>query len=138
MGVSMSYFPANLDDRGVLWQIYEDGDPIKVKRIYVIRNWKKGIIRGFHEHKKEWKAYFVVQGAAKFVFKDKEGIHSEILSDKDARIIKIGPNTPHGWMSLTDDTILIGMSDKTLEESEKDDIRTDPFKFGDVWSVKGR
>jgi hypothetical protein len=40
---------------------------------------------------------------------------------------------------LEDNTILIGLSNKSLEESLSDDIRIDPFAFGkEIWETKPR
>jgi len=127
----------HLDDRGILYQPY--AREYDLKRIYVIRNWKANIIRAFHKHNEEFKAYFVVQGTVKFIviINDKPQIF--ILSDKELSVLEIPPKYLHGWMSLTDDAILIGMSNKTLQESLNDDIREDPFKYGkDVWETKSR
>jgi len=130
------------DDRGFLYQIYGDF-PEKfpdVKRIYVVGNFCKGIIRGFHMHKKEHKSYFVVNGAAKFVVVDeKKKAYSYVLTSRDSSVLIVPPKHYHGWVSLEDNTVLIGLSDKSLDESLKDDFRMDPFSFGkELWEVKPR
>jgi len=132
----------HVDDRGFLNQIFESTKNLfpEVKRIYVVGNFGKGVTRGLHMHKREWKYFYVVKGAAKFVAV-KEGEESPeimVLSEKNPSILVVPPGYYHGWMSLEEDTVLIGISNKTLEESLKDDIRVDPNKFGDVWSVKPR
>jgi dTDP-4-dehydrorhamnose 3,5-epimerase-like enzyme len=132
----------HLDDRGFLYQVYgsyEDKFPT-VKRIYVVGNFSKGTIRGFHKHMDEWKSYFVPNGSAKFVVVDeKNTVSTYILSPKNPSVLVIPPKYFHGWVSLEEHTILIGMSNKSLEESLKDDIRIDPFAFGkEVWDVKAR
>ena len=53
-------------------------------------------------------------------------------------MLAVPPEHYNGWVSLEDDTVLIGLSDKTLDETLKDDYRIDPFTFGDVWSAKAR
>jgi dTDP-4-dehydrorhamnose 3,5-epimerase-like enzyme len=130
------------DDRGFLYQIYGDF-PDKfpnVKRIYVVGSFSKGIIRGFHMHKKEHKCYFVVSGAAKFVVVDeKKKASTNVLSSRNSPVLIVPPKHYHGWVSLEDNTILIGLSDKSLNESLKDDFRMDPFSFGkELWEVKPR
>lgn len=131
----------HVDDRGFLWQIYGnyEGFPL-VKRIYVVGNFSKGTIRGFHNHMHEWKCYFVAKGAAKFILVDKrEEIRTYTLSTRDPSVLIVPPQFSHGWNSLEDDTLLIGLSNRSLEESKKDDIRTDPFKYGkEIWEVKMR
>lgn len=132
----------NLDDRGFLYQIYgnyENKFPA-VKRIYVVGNFSKGTIRGFHKHIDEWKCYFVSAGAAKFVIVDENKVISNyVLSLKTPSVLIVPPKYFHGWVSLEENTLLIGMSNKSLRESLKDDIRVDPFTFGkEVWDVKAR
>lgn len=131
-----------VDDRGFLYQIYggyEDKFP-SVKRIYVVGNFGKGVIRGFHKHADEWKCYFVSSGAAKFVVIDGERNSTTfLLSSRNPSILIMPPNHFHGWVSLEEGTILVGMSNKSLEESLNDDTRTDPFSFGkELWEVKAR
>ncbi len=129
--------PAHVDDRGFLWQLFE-GD--NIKRAYVVGNFDKNTIRGFHLHREESKWFFIVRGSAKFVtVKEKDGyIENFVLTEKRPAVLQVPPGYYNGWKALEDGTILIGMSDKTLEESKKDDYRADPFKFGDVWKVKDR
>ncbi len=129
--------PVHVDDRGYLWQLF-DGE--KIKRTYAVGNFDKATIRGFHLHHKESKWFFVVKGSAKFVTVNEKdhSVQSFVLSEKSPNILHVPPGYYNGWKSLEKDTILIGMSDKTLEESKNDDYREDPFKFGDVWSVKSR
>jgi dTDP-4-dehydrorhamnose 3,5-epimerase-like enzyme len=132
----------HVDDRGFLYQIYGnylDKFP-QIRRVYVVGNFSKGVIRGFHKHLEEWKCYFAISGSAKFVVVDGEkNISTYVLCSRNPSILIVPPTYAHGWISLEDDTMLIGFSNKTLEESLKDDIRIDPLTFGrDVWEVKPR
>lgn len=132
----------HVDDRGFLYQVYgnyPDKFP-EVKRIYIVGNYSKGVIRGFHKHMEEWKCYFIAIGSAKFVlvYEDKN-ISTHTLSSKNPSLLIVPPRYFHGWISLEDNALLVGLSNKSLEESLKDDIRIDPFTFGkDVWEVKPR
>ena len=130
----------HVDDRGFLYQLYRDNNFPDVKRVYVVGNFSRGVIRGLHRHNEEWKAYFLVSGTAKFIAADTTGnVTTYILSTSKPSILIVPPNYSHGWISLTDNTILIGLSNKTLEESLNDDFREDPFKYGkDVWETKPR
>jgi len=131
-----------IDDRGFLYQIYGnyEGKFPELKRVYVVGNFGKGIIRGFHKHKEEWKGYFVVSGSAKFVVVDEDkNISTYILSPRRPYVLIVPPGYFHGWISLEENTILIGLSNRSLEHSLKDDIRIDPFTYGkEVWEVKPR
>ena len=53
----------------------------------------------------------------------------------------IPPKFANGWISLADDTYLVSMSSRTIDEIRKDndDVRYDPFTWGrDIWEVKAR
>lgn len=130
----------HVDDRGFLYQIYGNYKFPPLKRIYIVGNFGRGVIRGFHKHETEWKCYFVVTGSAKFVaVSEDKNISTYTLSSKNPSILIVPPGYFHGWISLEENTILIGMSNKSLEESLKDDVRIDPFTFGkEVWEVKPR
>lgn len=132
----------HVDDRGFLYQIY--GNYLEkfpeVKRIYVVGNFGRGTIRGFHKHLEEWKSYFVANGAAKFVLVDEsKNILTYVLGINQPYVLIVPPKYFHGWISLEDNTLLIGLSNKSLEESLDDDIRIGPFEFGkEVWEVRPR
>ncbi len=83
---------------------------------------------------------FVTTGSAKFVVVDESNqITTYTLSSRNPTVLIVPPGYFHGWISLEENTILIGMSNRSLEESLKDDIRTDPFAFGkELWEVKAR
>ena len=131
-----------LDDRGFLYQIYGtlEGYP-QIKRVYVVGNHSKGVIRGLHKHRREYKFYFAVAGSAKFVVEgeDRAKPESFILAPRRPAVLVVPPGLSHGWVSLEEGTVVIGMSNRTLSESESDDIREDPFVLGkDVWETKPR
>lgn len=134
------------DDRGVFVPFIQDTNNrpdsnLPIKRAYYVYNYAKGIIRGFHFHKKEWKYFIVANGAAKIVALDPdkpEEKFSFVSSSRKGDLVVIPPGFANGWISLEDNTILICCSTASLEESIKDDIRYDPHKWGDVWKVKGR
>jgi len=84
----------HLDDRGILYQPY--AREYDLKRIYVIRNWKANIIRAFHKHNEEFKAYFVVQGTVKFIVIINDKPQVFILSDKELSVLEIPPKYLHG------------------------------------------
>jgi len=113
----------------------------EVKRIYYVANYSAGIIRGFHFHKKEWKYFTIVTGSAKFIAIDPrqpDTVFTFVSSVRNPLIIIIPPLFANGWVSLEPSTILLCASSATFDESVKDDVRYDPYSWGDVWSVKGR
>lgn len=134
-----------VDDRGFLAQVFHISDGLfpEIKRIYSLGNFSKGMIRAFHGHRKESKYFFVLSGAVKFVFveMDKESpkIVTQIISTKNPKILVVPPGYYNGWQSLEEGTILLTLSDKTLEESLADDFRLDYLHFGkELWESKPR
>lgn len=145
-GVSNNSVQSFVDDRGFLSQILPEGnETFSVKRIYSTGNFAKGVIRGFHKHEKEKKAFFVPSGSAKFVaVDDRENsstykeINTFILSTLSPSVLIIPTGIYTGWMSLEDNTVVLGVSSEVFDKQNPDDERLDPFAFGDVWKVKDR
>ena len=145
-GIKNNPVKSFIDDRGFLSQILPEGDEhFQIKRIYSTGNFSKGVIRGFHKHKKEKKAFFVTSGAAKFVAVDdrKESpthkeINTFILSTLNPTVLTIPTGVYTGWISLKDETVVLGISSEPFDKDNPDDERIDPFAFGDVWKVKDR
>ncbi len=132
----------NVDDRGFLYQIFGnyDQDLSEVRRVYIVGNPTRGIIRGFHMHKKETKAYFVVSGSAKFIAaRNRDTKETYVLSSRTPTVLIVPPGNYHGWMSLEDNTVVVGLSNRTLEQSLEDDFRFGPMIFGkEIWEVRNR
>ncbi len=139
-------YPVFADDRGTFAPFInglEEFAPksVSVRRMYYVCNDSKGIVRGFHYHKKEWKFFVIVSGSAKFVAlnPDKPDDKFQFVSSiRKNNLIIIPPLYANGWVSLSDNTILVCASSATTQESLKDDKRFDPHKWGDVWTVKAR
>lgn len=134
------------DDRGIFAPFLDDLSKMAqhiglIQRIYYVVNHTRGVIRGFHYHEKEWKFFAIVNGAAKFIIlnptKPKETYIFTGSSRKNNLII-VPPGFANGWMSLEDNTILLCASNLSTKESLKDDQRFDPYKWGDLWTIKAR
>jgi len=153
-----------VDDRGSFCDIKGDFN-FDIKRVYICENFKQGTIRGFHYHEFEGKLFYVPRGAVKFVYwkmsvtQAKElsilaADHSKpftntvftvtpkmkILSANKPTTLYIPPGYANAWTALIIDTILIGCSNRTLEESINDDIRISPDHpdFSRFWEVQNR
>ena len=146
--VGTPYLPSlelHLDDRGSFLQVYNSDLPFTVKRVYVLHT-TKGVIRGLHGHKKEEKAFMILDGMVKFVVlpldTDEDpsviDIHEFVLSDRKAEILVVPSGYYNGFVTLSSFSTLLCLSSSILLESLEDDVRVDPFKFGDFWSVKHR
>lgn len=134
-----------VDDRGQII-FANDFDFRNVKRFYMVKNHKAGMVRAWHGHKKEAKFVLCVDGAAvvgavKIDNWDNPNKYAEInrfaLSSKKPALLYIPAGYANGFMSLNDDTQLIFFSTSTLDESKGDDIRF-PARYWDVWQVEER
>ena len=139
-------YPVFADDRGTFAPFINGLKEMAprsgaIKRLYYVCNDSKNIVRGFHYHKKEWKFFVIVSGSAKFVAlnPDKSDEKFQFISSvRKNNLIIIPPFYANGWVSLSDKTILVCASTSTTQESLKDDVRFDPYKWGDVWTIKPR
>jgi dTDP-4-dehydrorhamnose 3,5-epimerase len=126
------------DDRGYFTAINFESDS---KRAYIIKNHRAGIIRAFHGHNKEKKTFYVLRGAFKVIVIDmKSGEWKSFnITEKGNNVIKIPPQTYHGFVSLSDDSKLLIISNSTYEESINDDVRM-PFDIlgKEVWEIDHR
>ncbi len=145
-GVKNTSVKSFIDDRGFLSQILPEGDEsFNIKRLYSTGNFSKGVIRGFHKHKREKKAFFVPSGSAKFVAVDDrkdsstyKEINKFVLSTLNPSVLTIPTGVHTGWMSLEDNTVVLGISSEPFDKENPDDERLDPYTYGDVWKVKDR
>jgi dTDP-4-dehydrorhamnose 3,5-epimerase len=141
-----------VDDRGTFENIpinILDSDTNFIgKRVYICENFKEGTVRGFHYHEKEAKIFICLSGAVKFVLLS--GANSAEMALKcPEEVFTLSAKGPknalyipaeyaNAWQSLTDDTVLIGISSATVEESINDDIRFEPEILETIWQVKWR
>jgi dTDP-4-dehydrorhamnose 3,5-epimerase-like enzyme len=144
---SVSFLPGGLstDHRGQV--SYVNGFPFsKYKRFYVIENHEVGFVRAWHGHKYEAKAYYVLSGealvgAVQIDDWDDPSTNCPItmhtLSATEPGILFIPGGHANGLMSLKPNTKVMLFSDFTLEESLKDDIRFDPYRW-DPWTEAER
>lgn len=132
------------DDRGFLVPLTNSLEPDDIRRVYVVGNFARGVIRGFHYHFKEKKMHFILKGSAKFLAinpDDPDERYEFVITERKPRIVVIPPKYANGWKSLADDTLLVSMSSRTIGEirEDNDDIRYDPYTWGEeVWEVKAR
>ena len=117
----------------------------KYKRFYQIDLPKKGMIRAFHGHMQESKAVFPISGSLLLCVVNldnpikpsrKNKVRKFILDSNQPSVIEIPPKYANGIMSLEKNTRVIFFSDKTLDQSKKDDYRFSKNYWGDIWNEK--
>lgn len=133
------------DDRGDLTEIYRTDEPYhtKINQVYLVENPVRNTIRAFHKHEKLIDYFSIIHGRAKFVlyddrqdsptFNTKEEV---ILTSNNKKLLVIPAGVYHGWMSLSDGTILLSIASETYNKEKADETRIDPFSFGETWKIK--
>ena len=126
------------DDRGDFVNL---GFEHSFKRSYIISNNHKGIVRAFHGHKQENKLFFVPKGAFKFILMNMETLEYKEYSllASVPKLLYVPKGYYNGFVSLTDDALLVTFSTSDIESSKKDDFRL-PYDFigKEVWEVNNR
>lgn len=114
-----------------------------IKRFYVIKSLRKGMVRAWHGHKHEEKYVYVISGKAlvgaveidNWINPSKEAkIYNYKISSEKPAILHIPGGYANGFKSLSSNTKLIFFSTNTLEQSKKDDIRFNA-KYWNIWDV---
>ena len=134
-----------VDDRGELGCVNEC-DLADARRMYTVRNFRKGFIRAWHGQKIEGKFISVVKGALLLAAvkvdnwenpsKDLK-IEKMVLSEKNPSIVFVPGGYAHGHMNLTDETIILVLSTTTMGESRHDDFRF-PARYWNPWEIEER
>ena len=134
-----------VDDRGELGFV-NDFNFAGVKRFYRVTNHRQGFVRAWHAHRHEAKYVTLMAGAAivaavKIDNWDKPSkeakVHRHVLSARKPAVLYIPAGYANGFMSLSNDTVMVFFSTATVEESRGDDIRYDA-RHWDIWHVTER
>ena len=135
----------SVDDRGML--SFVNGFALEnYKRFYTVSNHTKGFIRAWHGHLLESKTLFILKGsvlacAVKMTDKiqpDKaQEVKKFVLSSQNPTALHIPAGFANGFMSLTDDALILVFSNTTLLESQDDDYRF-PFDYWNPWEIVQR
>jgi dTDP-4-dehydrorhamnose 3,5-epimerase len=136
--VNVDKAPVFGDDRGFFTAINFEPE---AKRAYLIQNHKSGVVRAFHGHQREGKCLYSIKGSFKVILIDMESGEWKpfTINERGNNLIKVPPGVYNGFVSLTDDSELLIISDKTFEESKGDDIRLPYDILGKhVWEVQHR
>jgi dTDP-4-dehydrorhamnose 3,5-epimerase-like enzyme len=134
-----------VDDRGFVSFVNGFGFE-GVKRFYAVENHRAGFVRAWHAHRREAKYAYVARGSAIVAavrIDDWEKPSRElpverfVLSAQKPAVVYVPAGYANGFMSLSDDTVIMYFSTSTLEESKGDDVRYDA-RFWDPWQVVER
>lgn len=114
-GVILKKLIVHQDERGALFEILRADEKIfkKFGQAY-ITICKKGWVKGWHYHKKQWDYFCVVRGKAKIVLYDRrrsrqggerksssESLSEYILSAEKPQLLRIPPGVIHGFECIS-------------------------------------
>jgi dTDP-4-dehydrorhamnose 3,5-epimerase-like enzyme len=131
-----------VDDRGQVGFV-NDFDFAGVKRFYTVTNHRRNFVRAWHAHRKEGKYVTVLRGTALIgaVAIDNwerpsktAQVARHVLSANNPAVLFIPAGHANGFMSLTEDALVVFFSTATLEESSGDDVRYDA-RYWDIWDA---
>lgn len=134
-----------VDDRGQVGFV-NDFDFSGVKRFYTVRNHRRGFVRAWHGHHREAKYVTAVSGSALVGAVEIDNwhepsrdlpVHRHTLSAANPQVLYVPAGYANGFMSLTEDAVLMFFSTATLAESRDDDTRFDA-RHWDIWTVDER
>jgi len=117
-----------------------------VKRFYAVSNHRAGFVRAWHAHRHEAKYVTVLRGSALVGAVKIENwenpprdskVERFVLTAVKPAVLFIPAGYANGFMSLTEDALLVFFSTSTLEESRTDDVRYDA-RHWDIWNVVER
>jgi len=134
-----------VDDRGVVGFV-NGFDFAGVKRFYTVTNHRAGFVRAWHAHRHEAKYVTVLRGSAivgAVKIDDWENpsrdskVYRYVLSAHKPSVVYIPAGYANGFMSLTEEALVVFFSTATFEESRGDDVRYDA-RYWDIWNVVER
>jgi len=121
------------DERGELQFVNKFGFE-NIKRFYVIKHSDQEIVRAWQGHRYETKYFFCLSGGFSIKLlridnwtdpsKDLEVIGYS-LNEGDVKILVVPPGFANGFKAMSPGSSLLVYSDKTVDESRKDDYRYD-------------
>jgi dTDP-4-dehydrorhamnose 3,5-epimerase len=143
--VKLVALQARADDRGYLVKMIRADDEhfTRFGEVYIVGDFGKGTIRGFHKHDVLWDYFFISHGAAKFALRDDrkdsptyEEMNEFVISSRNPSTLVVPPGVFHGWMALEDDTQLVSVGSELYDPDNLDEYRVPYDSWGYDWSVK--
>jgi dTDP-4-dehydrorhamnose 3,5-epimerase len=133
------------DDRGRVY-FANNFDLHDTRRMYIVENYAAGTVRAWHAHRHERKWVMAVTGAALaccVAIDDWDSpsqdatVHRFTLDAEHPAVLSIPAGYANGTMTLLRETKLLYLSDASLEESLRDDVRYSA-RYWDPWHVAER
>ena len=132
------------DERGIL-QYVNEKHPGNYRRFYIITHPDTNIVRAWQGHKIEEKSFFVVKGS--FIIAVVQPLNFEnpsslekpeffTIHEENNLLLKVPGGCYTGIRAFTPNSILLVLSDVTLEESKKDNFRLPPDTWIDWETLK--
>ena len=132
------------DERGSLKYV-NDENPGNYKRFYIITHPDINIVRAWQGHKTEEKYFFVIKGCFRIAvvqplkFEDPTAIENPELftmNCDDNLFLKVPGGCYNGIKACEPDSVLLVLSNSTVEESKNDDFRLPKDMWVDWKTIK--
>jgi len=116
------------------------------KRFYTVQNHKSGFIRAWHGHLNESKALIVLKGSAIIGAvkmtdtknPDKsEKVSRFVLTSSSPAAVFVPKGFANGFMTLTEEAIILIFSSSELRDSLEDDFRFE-YDYWNPWTIEPR
>ena len=114
-----------------------------IKRFYTIRHKDTSVIRAWHGHKKETKYFFPLEGVFRIgILKTPYWGTTNVISSSykfnlsgdSPKILVVPSGMIFGIKALEENSQLLVLSDKTVDQSKSDDFRWDCGHFDFDWN----
>ena len=145
-GVIAHPVKANVDDRQVLMVYLKASDPFfdTFAQSYVSIT-AKGVVKAWHYHLNQTDVWFVPHGKIKVGLFDARrdsptaGVANAIIMGGGNNIsLVIPPGVYHGYLSLTDPSVLINTTNRPYDPADEYRAAWDDSRFGFAWEIENR
>ena len=132
-----------VDKRGIV-SFVNDSHLDDIKRFYIIEHLDTKTIRAWQGHKTESKYFYCIKGSFRIAIIKTDNLvnpdkNTQIdyfdIQSSIPQILSLKRNSINGIRALENNSILLVFSDKSLEESKKDDHRWDTEYFSNWKAV---
>ena len=134
-----------IDERGKV-SFVNDFSFDDVKRFYIIQNHTEFFVRAWQCHKYEAKYFMVIDGTAMICAVQLDdwdnpsknlSVQQFILSEEKPEVLKIPAGYANGIMNITKKAKVMIFATTTLEETNNDDKRLNPY-YWNPWKIYGK
>lgn len=145
-GVKLIDLRAHTDNRGWLTELLrcDASHFVGFGQLYLVNNFKAGIVRAFHMHLEQDEVFFVTSGVIQFILVDeraksssKRDLNSFVLIAERPQALFVPHGIQHGSMALTDGAQITAITNAPYNQENPDEVRQPADAYGDIWTTGG-